>query len=164
MSERKRIHLVYHSAALPGEPGLVPARINKVLMSPKHAEMTTVPAYHPFASNSTAGEWQSFLQRAPLTIDRADATASIGGKRILVTGAGGWIGSALAAAIAGLAPQQLVLLEASERSLYELDMAMQQLPQPTGHIALLGSVTDSSLLDEIFSRYQAPDRLSRCRF
>jgi FlaA1/EpsC-like NDP-sugar epimerase len=116
---------------------------DKILMNPKRAAVTNV-----------AGEWQSFLQRAPLTIDRADATASIGGKRILVTGAGGWIGSALAAAIAGLAPQQLVLLEASERSLYELDMAMQQLPQPTGHIALLGSVTDFFLLDEIFSRYQ----------
>jgi FlaA1/EpsC-like NDP-sugar epimerase len=123
-------------------------------MSPKHAEMTTVPAYYPFASNSTADEWQSFLQRAPLTIDRVKAMASIGGKRILVTGAGGWIGSSLATAIAGLAPQQLVLLEASERSLYELDMAMQQLPQPTGHVSLLGSVTDSYLLDEIFSRYE----------
>jgi FlaA1/EpsC-like NDP-sugar epimerase len=120
----------------------------------KDAEMTTVPACNPFASNSTAGEWQSFLQREPLTIDRAEALASIGGKRILVTGAGGWIGSALAFAIAGLAPQHLVLLEASERSLYELDMAMQHLPQPTGHIPLLGSVTDSYLLNEIFARYQ----------
>jgi FlaA1/EpsC-like NDP-sugar epimerase len=112
--------------------------------------MTTVPAHSSFASSSTVGEWQSFLQRAPLTIDRTQAMASLGGKRILVTGAGGWIGSALATAIAGLGPQQLVLLEASERSLYELDMAMQQLP----HISLLGSVTDSYLLDDIFARYQ----------
>jgi FlaA1/EpsC-like NDP-sugar epimerase len=108
----------------------------------------------PIVNRAFAGEWQSFLQRLPLTIKRDEAMASLGGKRILVTGAGGWIGSALATAIAGLAPQQLVLLEASERSLYELDMAMQQLPQPTGHISLLGSVTDSYLLDEIFSRYQ----------
>jgi FlaA1/EpsC-like NDP-sugar epimerase len=123
-------------------------------MSPKRAEMTTVPADNALASNSTAAEWQSFLQRAPLAIDRTVATSSLGGKRILVTGAGGWIGSALAAAIAGLAPQHLVLLEASERSLYELDMAMQQLPKPTGHISLLGSVTDLYLLDEMFARYQ----------
>src|SRR5271156_6232332 len=99
----------------------------------------------------TADEWHGFLQRAPLTIDRAVAAASLGGKRILVTGAGGWIGAALATAIAGLAPQCLVLLEASERSLYELDMAM---PQPSGHVSLLGSITDPYLLDEIFARYQ----------
>jgi FlaA1/EpsC-like NDP-sugar epimerase len=123
-------------------------------MSPKRPETTTVHACNPYVSNSTAGQWQSFLQRAPLTIDRAEALASLGGKRVLVTGAGGWIGSALAAAIAGLAPQHLVLLEASERSLYELDMAMQHLPQPTKHISLLGSVTDSYLLDEVFARYQ----------
>jgi FlaA1/EpsC-like NDP-sugar epimerase len=105
----------------------------------------------PIVNRSFTDEWQDFLQRAPLTIDRAVAAASLGGKRILVTGAGGWIGSALAAAIAGLAPQQLVLLEASEQSLYELVMAM---PQPNGHVSLLGSVTDPYLLDEIFARYQ----------
>jgi len=121
---------------------------------PSSAVMTTVPTYNSFASKSTAGEWQSFLQRTPLTIDRVEAMASLGGKRVLVTGAGGSIGSALAAAITGLAPQHLVLLEASERSLYELDMAMRRLPQPTGHVSLLGNVTDPYLLDDIFARYR----------
>jgi FlaA1/EpsC-like NDP-sugar epimerase len=105
-------------------------------------------------TSQTMSEWQSFLQRAPLSIDRDEAAASLGGKRILVTGAGGWIGSALATAIASFAPYHLVLLEASERSLYELDIAMQLLPQPTSHIPVLGNVTDSYLLDEIFARYQ----------
>jgi FlaA1/EpsC-like NDP-sugar epimerase len=105
----------------------------------------------PIMNRSFADEWQGFLQRAPLTIDRDEAMASLGGKRILVTGAGGWIGSALATAIAGLAPEQLVLLEASEQSLYELDRAM---PQTGGHVSLLGSVTDSYLLNEIFVRYR----------
>jgi FlaA1/EpsC-like NDP-sugar epimerase len=93
--------------------------------------------------------WESFLGRGPLTIDQAEATASLGGKRILITGAGGWIGSALAGSIASFAPEHLVLLESSERNLYELDRAMQ-----VGHTALLGSVTDSSLLAEIFARYR----------
>jgi FlaA1/EpsC-like NDP-sugar epimerase len=135
-------------------PGFPATLLNPAHLDRKDAEMTTVPAHGSFASSSTAGEWQSFLQRAPLTIDRAEATASIAGKRILVTGAGGWIGSSLATAIAGLAPQHLALLEASERGLYELDMAMQEMPQPNGHTSLLGSVTDSDLLDEIFARYQ----------
>ena len=103
---------------------------------------------------TTSGEWQSFLEREPLRIDHDRAAASLGGKRILITGAGGWIGSALAAAIASFAPQHLVLLEASERSLYELDMAMQDLRPPIRHTSLLGSVTDSHLLAEVFARYR----------
>jgi FlaA1/EpsC-like NDP-sugar epimerase len=103
---------------------------------------------------TASGEWQSFLEREPLRIDHARAAASLGGKRILITGAGGWIGSALAAAIASFAPQHLMLLEASERSLYELDMAMQDLRPPIRHTSLLGSVTDSHLLAEVFARYR----------
>lgn len=116
-------------------------------MSLKHATNRTAP-YLMY------GEWESFLQREQLTIDQAQATASLSGKRILITGAGGWIGSALAAAIASFAPQHLTLLEASERNLYELDMAMQDLRQPTPHTSLLGSVTDSHLLVEVFARYR----------
>jgi FlaA1/EpsC-like NDP-sugar epimerase len=105
-------------------------------------------------SADTAGEWDNFLQRQAVTIDQARAKVSLAGKRILITGAGGWIGSALAAAVAGLAPERLLLLEASERSLYELDMAMRDLTPPIRYSSLLGSVTDAYLLDEIFARYR----------
>ena len=64
-------------------------------MSPEHATYPTAPYL-------MSGEWESFLQREQLTIDQAQATASLSGKRILITGAGGWIGSALAAAIGKL--------------------------------------------------------------
>jgi FlaA1/EpsC-like NDP-sugar epimerase len=103
---------------------------------------------------TASGGWETFLQREPLTIDQSQARASLSEKRILITGAGGWIGSALAAAIAGFAPQHLVLLEASERSLYELDMAMKDLRQPIRHTSLLGSVTDAHLLAEVFARHR----------
>jgi FlaA1/EpsC-like NDP-sugar epimerase len=105
-------------------------------------------------TETVAGKWESFLEREPLTVDQAQATASLAGKTILISGAGGWIGSALARSIAGFAPDHLVLLEASERNLYELDMAMQQLPHPVRRTALLGSVTDSHLLADTFVRYR----------
>jgi FlaA1/EpsC-like NDP-sugar epimerase len=122
-----------------------------VLMSPKRAKNS--PATGHDSAYPMAGEWASFLKREPLSIDQAAAAASLRGKRIFLTGAGGWIGSALAAAIARLAPQQLVLLEASEQSLYELDLAMQLLHPAVRYTALLGSVTDSCLLADIFERY-----------
>jgi FlaA1/EpsC-like NDP-sugar epimerase len=98
--------------------------------------------------------WESFLDRPPLALDRAQAAASLEGKRILITGAGGWIGSALTRGIAEFAPKQLVLLEAAERNLYEIDAALRQMPGPMEHAPVLGSVSHPLLLDEIFRRYR----------
>ncbi len=104
--------------------------------------------------NIAGEEWESFLHRGPLTLGRARPAHSLHGKRILITGAGGWIGSALTHAIAELAPRQLVLLEAAERNLYDIDAALRQLPYPVPHVPLLGSVSDAVLLAEIFHRYR----------
>jgi len=106
------------------------------------------------SENIAAEEWESFLHRGPLPLDRARAATSLRGKRILITGAGGWIGSALTHAIAEFAPKQLVLLEAAERNLYEIDAALRQLPYPVEHVSLLGSVSHPALLAEIFRRYR----------
>ena len=98
--------------------------------------------------------WEGFLDRPPLALDQAQAAASLQGKRILITGAGGWIGSALTRGIAEFAPEQLVLLDAAERNLYEIDTALRQLPCPIQHVSVLGSVSHPVLLDELFCRYR----------
>lgn len=105
------------------------------------------------SQGSTAGAWENFLHRPPLVLDRAKAASSLAGKRILVTGAGGWIGSALTKAIAGFAPQHLVLLEVAERNLYEIDAALQRLPTHIRHASIVGSIEDLALLADIFDRY-----------
>src|ERR1700761_2031435 len=97
----------------------------------------------------TVDEWAEFLGRTSFTIDQSVAAAAFVGKTVLITGAGGWIGSALATTITSFGPLHLLLLEASERSLYELDAAMQGFSVP--HTAILGSVTDPTLLAEIFT-------------
>jgi FlaA1/EpsC-like NDP-sugar epimerase len=117
--------------------------------------MTTIPdGTSPLAINLADYEWDSFLRRRPLALDQAQTAASLEGKRILVTGAGGWIGSALTRSIAEFAPRQLVLLEAAERNLYEIDAALRQLPRAIEHISVLGSVSHPVLLAEIFRRYR----------
>ena len=105
-------------------------------------------------TNSAIYEWESFLQREPMALDHAQTAAALEGKRILVTGAGGWIGSALTRSIARFAPGRLVLLEAAERSLYEIDAALRQLPSPIEYVPILGSVSHPAVLNEIFRRYR----------
>jgi len=76
-------------------------------------------------------------------------------KRVLITGAGGWLGSALTQALLCASPAHLLLLDSSERNLYEIDAALRKSPSHTrAHTSVLGSVTDAALLREIFSRHQ----------
>jgi FlaA1/EpsC-like NDP-sugar epimerase len=118
-------------------------------------KMTTLPdGTSSVPTNPAAYEWESFLRREPIALDHAQTAAALEGKRILVTGAGGWIGSALTRSIAEFAPRQMVLLEAAERNLYEVDAALQQLPCPIEHVPILGSVSHPALLTEIFRRYR----------
>jgi FlaA1/EpsC-like NDP-sugar epimerase len=94
----------------------------------------------PIPTDSATYEWNKFVGRNLWFADEELTTAAIEGKRLLVTGAGGWIGSALTRSIAEFAPRQLVLLDAAERNLYEVDAALRLLPRPVEHVAVLGSV------------------------
>ena len=64
-----------------------------------------------------------------------------------MTGAGGYIGSALVKAIAAAARSRLVLLDSCEQNLFEIS---REVPGE----AVLGSVTDALLLDDIFQRFR----------
>jgi len=95
--------------------------------------------------------WRRFL--APPCDDRAEPALAgyLTGQSVLITGAGGYIGSALARAVAGAGPESLVLLDSCEYNLFQL----QQAPVSGGpalHETVLGSVLDSALLDDILAR------------
>jgi FlaA1/EpsC-like NDP-sugar epimerase len=95
-------------------------------------------------------DWRAFFARRLIKCDEARLQAAIAGKRILLTGAGGSIGSALAVKIATGDPQRLVLLENSEQNLYEIHTELDGLVHAATHFPVLGDVADSALLDEIF--------------
>jgi FlaA1/EpsC-like NDP-sugar epimerase len=75
------------------------------------------------------------------------------GKTILVTGAGGCIGSALVQSLVCTNPRLLILLDHSEQNLHEINL---QLAASGNHsyTAILGDILDGPLLTEIFDRYR----------
>jgi FlaA1/EpsC-like NDP-sugar epimerase len=74
------------------------------------------------------------------------------GKTILVTGAGGCIGSALTEALAKTYPRFLILLDHSEQNLHEITIRFTSVCRAS-HVAILGDVRDDPLLTEIFEKY-----------
>jgi FlaA1/EpsC-like NDP-sugar epimerase len=99
-------------------------------------------------------EWRGFLARRRLPSPSLDALDALHHQSMLVTGAGGSIGSALAQRLAALGPPGLVLLDSSESRLYKLqqEWVRQGLPGPMTPV--LGSVVDRALLDEVFMRHK----------
>jgi FlaA1/EpsC-like NDP-sugar epimerase len=71
------------------------------------------------------------------------------GRNILVTGAGGWIGTALSRAIVDGKPKKLILLDHSERNLYHIDAELAALGSGVVHKSILGDVCDVGLVKEI---------------
>lgn len=80
----------------------------------------------------------------------------VSGRRILLTGAGGSIGSALAKAVVRLGPRLVILLDHSERNLHEIDLELAATIDRNSYKSALGDICDAKLLSEIFQRYR-PD-------
>lgn len=98
------------------------------------------------------------LGRDPVPSDPLLLSRAVRGKVVMITGAGGSVGSELVRQIIRLEPRNVVLLDNSENALYEIDLEAHELvaQQPGGRarpqvIAVLGSVLDARLVRETIS-------------
>ena len=129
-------------------------------------QVKTVPSLHELVWEKASVEQirdvdiEDLLGREPVAPDESLMAACITGKSVLVTGAGGSIGSELTRQIFMLQPAKLVLYESSEFSLYQIERELRKFSSiyrsgeaRTEIIAVLGSVTDKAGLKTVFDAF-----------
>lgn len=94
---------------------------------------------------------EDLLQRAPIGLDQTKVLHLIEGRRVLVTGAGGSIGSELCRQIARFKPAVLTLLDRYENGLHAVAGDLENAASPTGRIdVVVGDITDPGRLEGVF--------------
>ncbi len=95
---------------------------------------------------------EDLLRRPQIVLDPQPVRDLVVGKRVLVTGAGGSIGSELVRQLAPLGPSELTLLDASELNLYQIDREVGESWPTLPRQALLADVRDRAAVDAVFAR------------
>ncbi len=101
---------------------------------------------------------EDILGRPMALLDKPAMQAFITGRRVMVTGAGGSIGSELVRQIAAYRPAQIILYELSEYLLYEMDQELGRLAPDLPRAAVLGDVRSPEQLARVMQQY-APEIL-----
>ena len=102
---------------------------------------------------SRRGE-ELLLERKVRTMDSSAAVEFLRGKTVMITGAGGSIGSELVRQVARSSPKLVLMVERGENALYEIDREMRQLGTETPLKPLMVDINDLGRMEELFAAYR----------
>jgi FlaA1/EpsC-like NDP-sugar epimerase len=97
---------------------------------------------------------EDLLKREPVQLDPEMIECFISGKRIMVTGAGGSIGSELCRQIMGFEPGKLILFERGENDLYEIEVNLrEQFHNSKVLVPVIGDILDEYKIDRVLQEH-----------
>ena len=96
---------------------------------------------------------EDLLGREPVQLDEEEMGTFLAGKTIMVTGAGGSIGSELARQVARFQPSALLLVERAEFGLFEIDRELRKSCPDLRTVPLIADISDQLRMHSIFARY-----------
>lgn len=99
-------------------------------------------------------EVEDLLGRDPIEVDMDSILGYVKGKRVLVTGGGGSIGSELCRQIASHQPSMLLILDIYENSVYDVQQELQTRYPELELVVLIASVRNTNRMNWIFEHYQ----------
>lgn len=97
---------------------------------------------------------EDLLGRDPVELDTASMSRLLASRTVLVTGAGGSIGSELARQVARFAPEKLLLVERAEPSLFQAERALRAEFAEVEIVPLIADVGDEARMRRIFEQHQ----------
>lgn len=119
-----------------------------------------IPGFHKIAEGDVQVseirdmQIEDLLGREPVQLDEEDMKRFLTGKSVMVTGAGGSIGSELARQVARFQPSTLFLVERAEFSLFNIDREMRERWPETSIVSLVADISDKERMRSIFSNYR----------
>ncbi|RHB49386.1 nucleoside-diphosphate sugar epimerase/dehydratase [Exiguobacterium sp. AM39-5BH] len=99
---------------------------------------------------------EDLLGREPVQLDISGISSHVEGATVLVTGAGGSIGSELCRQLIKFAPAEMILLGHGENSIYLIERELREFGTDTVLYPVIGDVQDEARLEEVFRMYK-PD-------
>ncbi|RQR58326.1 polysaccharide biosynthesis protein [Burkholderia sp. Bp9125] len=115
--------------------------------------LTSLMPGQGFLSQVRQIDLEDLLGRDAVTIDTPHVEALLRGRVVMVTGAGGSIGSELCRQILRFAPAQLVAFDLSEYAMYRLTEELRERFPDQPVVPIIGDAKDSLLLDQVMSRH-----------
>lgn len=153
----------YHvSKVLIADPRIQGKEIRKIVDAGKdlQLEYKTLPKYSDFINGKASLsqlkslEPEDLLGREEVILDNTSLSTMSEGKTILITGAGGSIGSELCRQIAKFNPHKIIFFEQSEYNLYALEKDIKALYPTLNYHCLIGDIRNESDLDFAFAKYR----------
>ncbi len=99
-------------------------------------------------------KYEDLLRRPPVELDTTEISQYLQGKRVLITGAGGSIGSELCRQIIRFDPKELILVDASEINLFTMQMELQHELNFPRYRCILSRIQSRPLMDHVFSSHR----------
>jgi FlaA1/EpsC-like NDP-sugar epimerase len=147
--------------ALPSATGTTLRRLARIAAE-ANARCFTVPSFAEVAAGRVTMtalrelQVEDLLRRSPARIDDASVGRAFEGRRVLITGAGGSIGSELTRQIARFGPTELVLLGRGEHSIFEVLQTLRDVPSRTTVTPVILDIRARNRLRLTFERFE-PD-------
>lgn len=154
----EQYHIRQVVIAMPTAPGKIIRELTQVCQEADVPVMTMPGLFEVLGGSVTVSklrpvEITDLLRREPVETDTTAVADLLRGKRVMVTGAGGSIGSELCRQIAWSEPARLILLGHGENSLFEIGNELRRTFANLCLTTVLGDVRDLDRLNVIFDRY-----------
>lgn len=97
---------------------------------------------------------EDLLQRPPIQIDMRKVASHIEGKRVLVTGAAGSIGSEIMRQVVLFNPQQLILLDQAETPLHDVRLEISDTWRDINAVTVVADIANKARMENVFETYR----------